>query len=232
KGMRTIQGETEKALFCLHKKPTTLYGSGRTDSGVHAFAQAANFFSPFDTIPIERYATALNALLPKDIRIHTAEEKPQDFNARFSAVSRTYRYFFHCNPEAPFAHQMPYIWPLYRKPNLKTLNAMASLLKGEMNCESFSAVGDKSLSKQRFIENASFFYEGDTLVFEICANAFLWKMVRTLVGTLIESEKKGKTADDFQKIIDAQNRQFAGTTAPPQGLFLWNVEFTGQRRHK
>ena len=88
-GLRTVQEEVEKVLALLHKTPIVLYGSGRTDSGVHAAAQAANFISPIDGIPLANYIPALNSRLPHDIRVHRAEEKPLDFNARFNAVNRT-----------------------------------------------------------------------------------------------------------------------------------------------
>ena len=87
KPLRTVQGEVELALEKLHKSKITLYGSGRTDSGVHAYAQAANFISPVDSIPVQNYPRALNAFLPEDIRIISASEKPMDFNSLVSATS-------------------------------------------------------------------------------------------------------------------------------------------------
>ncbi len=91
KSVRTVQGELEAALEKLLKQKVKLYGSGRTDSGVHAAGQAANFFSPIDSIPPDRYVQALNSFLPHDIRINSSKEVPEEFNARFSATSRTYR---------------------------------------------------------------------------------------------------------------------------------------------
>ncbi|MGI5172365.1 tRNA pseudouridine(38-40) synthase TruA [Treponema sp. OMZ 840] len=228
KKLRTVQEEIENALQIVHKQPVVLYGSGRTDSGVHAAAQAANFISPIDSIPLENYIPALNARLPRDIRIHTAEEKPLNFNARFNAVNRTYRYFFYCGKTPP-AWEMNYVWPLYRYPDVAKLNAMSSCLRGETDCSAFAAAGDKSVSKYRFIDHAVFFMQGEKLVFEICANAFLWKMVRSLAGTFIELEKKGGTAEDFFSVLKAGDRKKAGLTAPAQGLFLWNVAFKGKR---
>lgn len=227
---RTVQEEVEKVLALIHKQPVVLYGSGRTDSGVHAASQAANFISPIDSIPLENYIPALNSRLPPDIRVHKAEEKPADFNARFNAVSRTYRYFFYCG-KTPAACEMNYVWPLYRYPDIARLNEMASCLYGETDCSAFSAAGDKSLSKNRFIERAVFFMQGEKLVFEICANAFLWKMVRSLAGTFIELEKRGGGAREFRHILMSKDRKNAGLTAPAQGLFLWNVCFEGTRIH-
>lgn len=227
-----MQGEVENALEKLHKQKVALTGSGRTDSGVHAFAQAANFFSPIDSIPLNKYPVALNCLLPDDVRIMEAAEVPDDFSARFSATSRTYRYFFHTG--SPLAHQMRYVWPIGHKPDIDVLNMMASCLRGETDCATFAASGDKSLSTCRYIENACFYLDRgnpEILVFEITANAFLWKMVRSLAGTLIFFERNGKSPQFFKEALDARNRSKAGPTAPPNGLFLYRISFDGERRH-
>jgi tRNA pseudouridine38-40 synthase len=228
--VRTVQRELESALSRLHKSPVILYGSGRTDSGVHAVSQAANFFSPIDSIPVEKYVPALNCLLPLDIRINHASEVPESFNARFSATARTYRYFMHCG-ESPLASEMRYIWAIHHRPDISVLNEMASCLRGELDCAAFAAVGDESKSSFRYLENAFFCLEGDRLIFEITANAFLWKMVRTITGSLIYFEKSGKSPEFFQSVLESRNRQRAGPTAPAQGLFLWSVNFSGVRKH-
>ena len=234
--MRTVQGEIETALEKLLKQPVTLYGSGRTDSGVHAMGQAANFFSPIDSIPEKNYIRALNSFLPGDIRIVDAEEKPEDFNARFSATSRTYRYFI-VSGETVSAAQNRFVWTVQYQPDIERLNKMAECLCGEIDCASFAASGDESLSTYRYIEGARFFTaplfpDGrEALVFEIEANAFLWKMVRTITGTLISLDKAGADVSSFKKILDAHDRTRAGVTAPPQGLFLYKINFDGVRRH-
>lgn len=234
---RTVQGELEAALEKIHKRPTSLQGSGRTDSGVHARAQYANFISPVDSIPVEKYIPALHSLLPHDIRILDAREVPSDFSARFNAVSRTYRYFI-STASVPFAHEMPYIWSIRRTPNLEVLNEMASCLRGEIDCTTFASSGDKSESKFRYIYDAHFFWEeacgnsSKKLVFEITANAFLWRMVRSLTGTLIEMEGKKLDACDFKEALKACDRKRALFTAPPNGLFLWDVCYNGERVHK
>ncbi len=228
---RTVQTELEKALSKLHKKTITTNGSGRTDSGVHAIGQVANFLSPIDSIPVDKYAYAINSFLPHDIRIIHVEEKEENFHARFSATSRSYRYFFHFGPISPFAHDIKYVWWLRYKPNIENLNEMSSCLIGETDCSSFTAVGDVSISHYREIQNAHFFMHGEKLVFEITANAFLWKMVRTIVGTLIELDRRNLSKKEFQMIIDAKNRKKAATTAPSSGLFLWSIGFDGVRRY-
>ena len=230
--VRTVQGEIEKALEKIHKEHVNLTGSGRTDSGVHAFAQAANFYSPIDSIPVEKYIPAINAFLPDDIRIVGSSEVAQDFSSRFSATSRTYRYFIHTGN--PFASEMRFVWPIHHKPDITVLNKMASYLRGEIDCATFAAAGDASLSTFRYIENARFFVDDknpEVIVFEICANAFLWKMVRSLTGSLIFFEKSGRSPEYFKKVLDSHDRKRAGPTAPPSGLFLYQVSFDGVRRH-
>ena len=227
-----VQGELEKALQKIHKQQVNLTGSGRTDSGVHAFAQAANFYSPIDSIPVEKYIPAINAFLPNDIRVIGSKEVGEEFSSRFSATSRTYRYFLHTGN--PLASEMRYVWPIYHKPNLSVLNKMASFLRGELDCATFAAAGDASLSTCRYIEDAHFFVDEknpEIIVFEITANAFLWKMVRSLTGTLIFFEKSGKNLEFFKQALDSHDRKKAGPTAPPTGLFLYKVSFEGERRH-
>jgi len=233
---RTVQGEIEKALEKIHKQKVILYGSGRTDSGVHALGQAANFNSPIESIPAENYVRALNAFLPQDVRILEACEKPEDFNARFSATSRVYHYFISTNQAVP-ANFSRYVWHVKNyEPNLERLNHFCKCLSGEIDCASFASSGDESLSTNRYIDNACFFYQNDIwgnkmLVFEIEANAFLWKMVRTLTGTLVNLDRDNKPLDSMEKILLAKDRRLAGVTAPPTGLFLYEIKFDGIRRH-
>lgn len=229
--MRTVQAEIEEVLKKIHKEKTNLQGSGRTDSGVHAVGQTATFLSPIDSIPIQNYISALNSQLPKDIRIQDVKEVPLEFNARFNAVSRTYRYFISCT-KTPFAHRMPYVWSIRRYPDVEKLNLMASCLHGEIDCTTFTYASDLSESKHRFLEKALFYQQGDELIFEITANAFLWKMVRSITGSLIEFEGKGYDTDYFEKALLAKDRKLAGITAPANGLFLWNVSYEGVRKHK
>jgi tRNA pseudouridine38-40 synthase len=234
--VRTVQAEVEKALQKIHKTHTDVYGSGRTDSGVHAMGQAANFFSPIDSIPAENYVPALNAVLPHDIRVMKAREAPGNFSARFDATSRVYRYFMYCG-QVPPATLMPYVWCIRHEPDITLLNNMAVCLKGETDCAAFAAAGDESLSTFRYLEKAVFYRQTafpavELLVFEIEANAFLWKMVRSVTGSLIECERSGKSAACFADILASGDRKRAGPTAPPQGLFLWEVKFDGIRRHR
>ncbi len=233
---RTVQGEIEKSLEKIHKEKTNLYGSGRTDSGVHAVGQAANFYSPVDSMPAENYVRALNAFLPDDIRIIDSREVEENFSARKSATSRIYRYFIAAD-DTTSADNMRFCWCVKNyKPDLNRLNKYCECLKGELDCSSFAASGDDSVSNNRYIDGARFFTQQDRwgkelLVFEIEANAFLWKMVRTLTGTLINLDKNNAPEDSMEKILAAHDRTKAGVTAPPAGLFLYEIKFDGIRRH-
>ena len=222
--LRTVQGEIERALALLHKHPVELFGSGRTDSGVHACGQAAHFFTDITRIKPESFIPALNSALPKDVRIMEASHVSDNLHARFSARSRTYRYFIHCGKTA-FAHQLPYCWHIRREPDIDLLNSMASVLSGELDCTTFSAAGDQSKSKSRYINRAHFFIDREFLVFEISANAFLWRMVRSITGTLLHYEQQNGTKEDFEAVLRSKDRRNAGETAPPQGLFLWSIAY-------
>ena len=221
---RTVQGELEKALAKIHKHPIETNGSGRTDSGVHAARQAVNFFSDIKSMRASNFLPALNSILPKDIRVMNAAEVSPLLHARFNALSRTYRYKIKCG-KTIFAHEQPYTWHIRRYPDIAVLNEMAFCLSGELDCTAFSAAGDQSLSKSRYIKKAVFFIENDYLIFEICANAFLWKMVRSIVGTLLHLDEIGASKKDFKNILESKMREKAGPTAPPQGLFLWSIEY-------
>ena len=222
--VRTVQGVIEKALETIHKKKTTLTGSGRTDAGVHAAGQTANFFTPIKSMEAGRFVPALNRLLPQDVRILEAREAQDDFHSRFDVRNRTYRYFI-----IPGRNALPweprYAWIIHRKPRLERLNRYAGLLHGEMDCTTFAVPGDKSLSRSRYINGAVFWMHGGNLVFEITANAFLWKMVRSIVGTLLFYEEKALPGDELKSIIDSGDRSLAGPTAPAAGLFLWRIDY-------
>lgn len=222
---RTVQGEIESALEKIHHHPVLISGSGRTDSGVHARGQVANFFTDIETIPAQNFLIALNSILPRDIRIMNSVEVENNFHSRFDAKSRTYRYFIHCGV-TPLATDLPYVWSIRRYPDIILLNDMASCLKGEIDCTTFASPKDASPTRSRYIYNAFFYFESpERLVFEITANAFLWRMVRSITGSLIEFEEKKLSVDDFSKIIKSCDRSKAGQTAPSNGLFLWDIKY-------
>jgi tRNA pseudouridine38-40 synthase len=226
---RSVQGELEAALTKLHKTPVTVNAAGRTDAGVHAAGQCANFFTTIDGMSADRFAYILNGMLPKDVRIVSSVEAPQNFHARFDARVRSYRYYFICARLA-MPHENRYAMQLCYRPSIKLLNAYACRLHGETDCSLFASTKDLifkrgSGSKCRNIKNAYFFYEGDKLIFEISANAFFWKMVRSIAGTLLFYEQRNLSACEFSAILKEGCREKAGNTIPPTGLFLWQVDY-------
>ena len=223
---RTVQGVIEEALKKMHGKEVNLTGSGRTDSGVHAAGQAANFYTDIDSIPACRFVHALNSLLPHDVRVIESSEAHNDFHARFSAKSRLYRYQFLCKPcGIILPHQNRFNLKLHHYPRVDLLNSYGRLLLGETDCSIFSAAGDTSKSKNRYVYSASFYYEKETLIFEIRANAFLRSMVRSAAGTFLHYEEKDTSPKALREIIASGDRSSAGPTLPPQGLFLWKVDY-------
>ncbi|GHV54888.1 tRNA pseudouridine synthase A [Spirochaetia bacterium] len=229
-GRRTVQGTIEAALENIHadqrsaKKKVNLCGSGRTDAGVHAAGQAANFYTSIKSMGADRFVPALNSFLPQDVRILEAVETLPDFHARFDAKMRTYRYQIICGRHA-LPHESRYALQLWRYPRLDILNDYGRLLLGERDCSLFASPQDASKSRSRYISQAHFFIRGDTLIFEISANAFLWKMVRSVLGTLLYYEERGIPTEQLKRAIDSGDRRLAGPTAPARGLFLWKVDY-------
>jgi tRNA pseudouridine38-40 synthase len=222
-GKRTVQGVIEDALEKIHGNHINLAGSGRTDSGVHAAGQTANFYTNIKSIAPCSFVPALNSLLPQDVRVLESCEVESGFHARFSACQRAYRYHFICRALLP--HESRYNLRLRRFPNVEVLNAYGRLLLGEKDCSLFAGAGGESKSSYRYIYRSSFFIEGDRLIFEISANAFLRKMVRSITGTFLHYEEKGTPPHKLRDIIVSGERRLAGPTLPPQGLFLWKVEY-------
>lgn len=235
-GERTVQSETEAALEKLLRCPVTLYGSGRTDSGVHAIEQAANFYSPLISMPEKNYVRALNDLLPPDIRVKDAREVALNFNARKNATSRTYRYYISNKENEDFLLRR-YTWALHQKFDLDFLNSLTSPLIGEHDFSSFCSSGDENKSKCRFVESAEFFYSdfpfssSRVLVFEVKASSFLYNMIRILVGTLCFAASKNLCSTFIRDLLLQKDRKKAFVTAPARGLFLYKVSFDGVRPH-
>ncbi len=220
----TVQETLETALQALHGHSIKTVAAGRTDSGVHAREQGVSFFTSIKSISEKQFPIAINSFLPPTIRVMRAYFVKDNFSARFNALSRTYRYFIFLG-DAIYPHQIPYCHHIRKKPSIEHLNRLASVLYGEKDFSFFASSKDASISKSRYIKNAVFFIEDSYLVFEICATSFLWNMVRSIVGTLLEYEKKGFDEEYLKKAILTKNRKLVGATAPAKGLFLWSVEY-------
>lgn len=220
----TIQEVLEIALGALHGHNVSTVAAGRTDSGVHAREQGVSFFTNIKSISEKQFPIAINSFLPSTIRVMQAYFVKDNFSARFNALSRTYRYFIFLG-DVIYPHQIPYCHHIKRRPSIEHLNRLASVLCGEKDFSFFASSKDASVSKSRYIKNAVFFIEGSYLVFEVCATSFLYNMVRSIVGTLLEYERKKLDEECLKKAIVTKDRKLAGATAPAKGLFLWSVEY-------
>jgi len=218
----TIQGDIEKAFLKLFDKDIKVFGCSRTDAGVHAinFVLHADIPSFF---PTDKLHLALNTFLPDSISIKYGEEVSEDFHARFSCVEKTYRYLIiNTKIRDPFykcrAWHFPY--PL----NVEIMNNAANDLIGQQDFVSFMAQGSPVSSTVRTIRECHIVRNGDEVELFITADGFLYNMVRIITGTLAEIGS-GKSDISVKKIIEAKDRTKAGITAPPHGLYLYEVKY-------
>ncbi|HVO37689.1 MAG TPA: tRNA pseudouridine(38-40) synthase TruA [Spirochaetia bacterium] len=221
---RTVQGVMQDGLGRMHGHPVHVLAAGRTDSGVHATGQVANFHSDLDSIPAEKFRDAVNSFLPWDVRILASEDAGPRFHARRSARLRVYRYYI-VNGPVLLPHLRNYRHWVRRPLDIPRLNEMASVIVGEHDFSCFSAEGDANVSKVRQVTVSSFHADGDTLTYTIAATSFLWKMVRTVIGTFLMLEEQGLGAPELLRIIESGSRANAGGTAPARGLFLERVYY-------
>ena len=224
KNGRTVQGVMQDGLARMHGHPVHVLAAGRTDSGVHATGQVANFRSDIGSISGSRFRDAVNSYLPWDVRVISSEEVASDFHARRSARLRVYRYYTVCGAVL-LPHLRNYRHWIRRSPDLVRLNNLAAVLVGEHDFTCFSAEGDANHSKVRRVDVSAFHREGDTLVYTIAASSFLWKMVRTIIGTLFALEEQELGSRELRLVMDAGSRSNAGGTAPAKGLFLERVVY-------
>jgi tRNA pseudouridine38-40 synthase len=223
-GERTVQKVVEAALAELHKHEIKLYAAGRTDSGVHATGQVAHFHSGHRSLTPEQFADAINSHLPHDVRVLQSKQVPDNFHARFSATARLYRYYLYCSPIG-LPHYRRFCWRIRKNLNVNNLNALARPLTGIHDFTSFSSAKDPNTSKEREVFTSCFYTLGPFIVYEICANAFLWKMVRVILGTIITFAGQESNSDTIVDTLQAKDRSSAGPTAPARGLFLEGVRY-------
>jgi tRNA pseudouridine38-40 synthase len=226
---RTVQGDIEEALRRMHDHPVRIQGAGRTDSGVHASGQVGNFFTDLDSIEPSRWHIALNSYLPPDVRALDSREAPVVFNAKNNARQRVYRYYLY-TATVGLPHLRLYCWKIRRCPDLRALNALASVFLGEHDFTTFAAAGDSSRSKVRRVDAACFFPEGPFLCFKVAASSFVWKMVRSMLGTILEYEQKTLPPAVLAEALKSRDRSQAGMSAPARGLFLERVLYDGDER--
>jgi tRNA pseudouridine38-40 synthase len=218
----TIQGVLEAAVARLTQAPAAIIGSGRTDAGVHARGQVANFRTG-SAIPLKAFHQGLNSMLPKDIAVLEATEAEPSFHARKSARAKTYEYRILNRPNrSPLHHH--YSWWIAAPLDLSVMIGAAAALPGEHDFTAFRASGSDNLNPVRRVLAASWREEpGGWLSFTVTATGFLRGMVRSLVGTMAEVGRGKAPLTVLTELLESGARHLAGPTAPPQGLYLVEV---------
>jgi tRNA pseudouridine38-40 synthase len=222
----SIQQLIEEQASILTRETTAITGSGRTDAGVHALGQIAHFHSP-EIQDLFRFHGSLNALLPPDIRILKVEEVPPTFHARYSATGKTYHYRLHLD-RVPDPFKRFYSLHVKEKINLDLLQAATVPLLGTHDFTSFANEahqGSAAKDAVRTLTRLDVVAEQGGVRLEFSGDGFLYKMVRNIVGTLLEVASGKRLIDDLPAILAAKDRTAAGQAAPPHGLFLIKVEY-------
>ena len=221
----TIQGKLEAILCKWAGEEIEVHGSGRTDAGVHARGQVANFHMDAKICRNAEEAKAyLNRYLPDDIRVLTAEEMPERFHSRLNAVRKTYSYTVDM-AERKSVFDRKYVYGLGESLNVAAMRMAAAELIGEHDFKSFCSNKKMKKSTIRRLDSIEILEDGSRVIFVYTGNGFLYNMVRILTGTLLEVGLGKRKAEEIGKILKALNREAAGMTAPPEGLFLERVDY-------
>lgn len=224
----TVQGTIEKALTQLTNKKVSIIGAGRTDSGVHAEGQVANFHTD-SSIPQAAFQHGLNSILPHDIVVCDVTEVNTDFHARFSATSRRYRYTI-LNRSYPSAILRKIAYHYSSPMDLDLIRSICKSILGKNDFTSFQKTGSHRQNPNCKIFDASCDKNGNFIYFEIEADSFLRGMVRAIVGTLLKctkqkSDSNTNACEQFLEIMQAKDRALAGTSVPAHGLSLIQVKY-------
>jgi tRNA pseudouridine38-40 synthase len=226
-GAHTVQAEINEKLSLLLGEDINVTGCGRTDTGVHA----REFYAHFDiSVKAEKILKTmdtvyrLNSFLPPDIAVYSIKKVNDDFNARFDAKSRTYKYYI-SRRKNPFLQNTSYLYT--GKLNIAVMQKGAEILLEYDDFTSFSKLHTQTKTNICKIFSAEWQQNDDLLIFTIAADRFLRNMVRAVVGTLLELGKEKINLDDLRTIIEAKDRNRAGFSVPAQGLFLEKVEYEG-----
>ena len=221
-----IQGEIERAIAELTgDEKIDLIASGRTDAGVHALGQVANFKTENLSIPIDKFALAINTKLKKSIRVIKAEEVDERFHSRYTCKRKTYRFVINNNEcESAIYRNLEYHMPV--KLDIEKMKKAIKYFEGEHDFRGFKASGTSSKSSVRTIYNAEVKpAENGRIFIELTGNGFLYNMVRIIAGTLVDVGMGKIAVEDIPDIIASGDRMRAGKTLSPNGLFLLKVEY-------
>ena len=218
-----IQGEIERAIENVTGEKVELIASGRTDAGVHALGQVANFKTN-SKMAIEKIPIAINSQVKKSIRIKNAEEVDENFHSRFNCKRKTYRYVIDNSKYGTAIYRnISYHMPI--KLNKKKIKKAIKYFEGKHDFKAFKSSGTSSKSSVRTIYSAQILVEGDNIGIDLTGNGFLYNMVRIIAGTLVDVGLGKIKAEDIPKIIEGKDRTKAGKTLPPQGLMLIKVDY-------
>ena len=217
----TVQEVIEKSLSTIMGEKIEIVGAGRTDTGVNAKTMVAHFDTIMDFEP-EDLTRRLNSLLPQDIAIKHIRTVVDTAHARFSAISRSYKYYLYFE-KTPFLTHLAYRH--FRPLDFERMNEAAKIMLEEKDFTSFSKLHTDNLTNICQVSEANWAKDGEVWVFSISANRFLRDMVRATVGTLLWVGEGKKTVNEFRQIINAKDRNKAGQSVPAQGLYLTDVVY-------
>lgn len=218
-----IQGEIERAIYNITKEEVDLIGSGRTDAGVHALGQVANFKTN-SQISIEKLPLAINSQLKNSIVIKEAEEVNERFHSRYNAKRKTYRYIIN-NSKCGTAiyRNLEYSYPF--KLDAEKMKQASKYFEGEHDFKAFKSSGTSSKNSVRTIYKAIVKQEGEKIIIELTGNGFLYNMVRIISGTLLDVGLGKIQPEEIPEMIESKDRQRAGKTLPAHGLYLVEVKY-------
>ena len=218
-----IQGEIERAIYNITKEEVDLIGSGRTDAGVHAWNQIANFKTN-SNISIEKMAIAINSQLKNSIVVKKAEEVDERFHSRYNAKRKTYRYVIN-NTEYGSAiyRNLEYHFPI--KLNVEKMQEAVKYFEGEHDFKAFKSSGTSGKNSVRTIYKAEVKTNGERILIELTGNGFLYNMVRIISGTLLDVGLGKIEPSEIEDIINSKDRTKAGKTLPAHGLYLVKVNY-------
>jgi tRNA pseudouridine38-40 synthase len=225
KNARTVQGALRVAAEEVLGAPVELGGSGRTDAGVHALAQVAHLKAR-RSLPPERILEGLNRLLPRDIHLLEVKPVPHRFHARHDARARYYLYQI---SRRRTAFLVPFVWWVKDRLDFRLMEIAAAQLDGLHDFRSFCERGPSPESSKVKIERVELAEVGDLILIRLGASHFLWKMVRRLVGVLVEVGRGALSAGELDRWLREESNQPAKWTAPPSGLFLEQVVYPGEK---
>ncbi len=223
KNAKTVQGVLKEKIELLTKEEINIIGSGRTDAGVHALGQVANFRTE-KKLDLFKFSRSLNAVLPKSIAVTGITEADENFHARFDATSRSYLYFF-THKKSPFYDKYSWLNPQIAEYDLDKLNEISKTLLGKRDFTSFAK--NKTETKNKVCEVKSIRWRRNKFmtIFYIEANRFLHGMVRAIIGTLLDAYESENPEKFLLDILEAKDRTAASGAAKAKGLFLFKVKY-------